>query len=67
MCCGNENYEKRCAAEHLVNMIPQRNVGLVSGVRSEHLRWFLGLTKEELDKLVRKTNNGPHGGGQEIF
>jgi len=58
MCSGDEFYQRRQERspkfdllENWLEGIPVENVRLLARVQPKHLKWFLGLTKQELDRL----------------
>jgi hypothetical protein len=69
MCCCNESeygysIGGTLASKGIKPLVTKMEQGKI---KPKHLKWFLGLTIQELDELVRKTNNGPYCGKQEIF
>jgi aspartyl/asparaginyl-tRNA synthetase len=71
MCCCNES-EYECYSG---GMRARKDVRLLvtkmgqKEIKPEHLKWFLGLTKEELNRLSSKDHVGRDswGGTVEIF
>jgi hypothetical protein len=70
MCCNESEYEcyfggmrARKDVQLLVTKMGQEEI------KPKHLKWFLGLTEEELDKLSGKDHSGKgsYGGTTEIF